>query len=258
MANLKPFINARLVERTAFSHERERFIFEPERPVNFKPGQYATLAVLNGDDVIQRAYSIVSSPHESTLEFFIELVTHGELTPRIWELKVGDSLLMRERIVGAFTLGPVPGLSKRLLVATGTGIAPYVSMLRAKAEAMRHGTNDECEYFILHGGSRAQDLGSYREELIALCADGWLDYVATVSRPWENPGWAGEVGRVEDVLRKHADSRGFGAAHAIAYLCGHPQMVESGKALLARAGFPKPQLKEEKYFTLPAAEVEHV
>jgi len=41
-------------------------------------------------------------------------------------------------------------------------------------------------------------------------------------------------------------------------LCGHPQMVESGKALLSRAGFPKPQLKEEKYFTLPAAEAEAV
>ena len=110
-------------------------------------------------------------------------------------------------------------------------------------------------YFILHGGSRAHDLGSYRDELTALCAGGWLDYVATVSRPWENPGWSGEVGRVEDVLRKHADLRGHDAANAVAYLCGHPQMVESGKALLARAGFPKPQLKEEKYFTLPAAEV---
>ena len=45
-----------------------------------------------------------------------------------------------------------------------------------------------------------------------MCADGWLQYVATVSRPWENPGWSGEVGRVEDVLRKHADMRGHDAA----------------------------------------------
>src|SRR5690349_8253968 len=112
MTNLKPFISVRLVERTAFSKERERFIFEPERPVTFKPGQYATLAVLNGDDLIQRAYSIVSSPHEPALEFFIELVEHGELTPRIWELSVGDTMLMRERIVGAFTLAPAAGLTK--------------------------------------------------------------------------------------------------------------------------------------------------
>ena len=84
-----------------------------------------------------------------------------------------------------------------------------------------------------------------------MCADGWLQYVATVSRPWENPDWAGEVGRVEDVLRKHADMRGHDAAHSIAYLCGHPQMVESGKALLSRAGFQKAQLKEEKYSRCP-------
>jgi ferredoxin--NADP+ reductase len=249
LPNLAPFIQLRLVERTAFSHERERFLFEPERPVSFKPGQYATLAIAHGDALIQRAYSIVSSPHEATLEFFIELVEHGELTPRIWELKVGDSLLMRERIVGAFTLSPVPDITRRLLVATGTGVAPYVSMIRAKAEALRLGVDDGCDYFVLHGGSRAHDLGSYREELAARCADGWLQYVATVSRPWENPGWTGEVGRVEDVLRKHADMRGHDAAHSIAYLCGHPQMVESGKALLGRAGFPKAHLKEEKYFT---------
>lgn len=260
MANLKPFMNVRLVERTAFSSERERFVFETERPVTFKPGQYATLAVLKGDELIQRAYSIVSSPHESRMEFFIELVEHGELTPRIWELKPGDTMLMRERIVGAFTLAPVDGFTKRLLIATGTGVAPYVSMVRAKAEAIRNGTNDGCEYFILHGGSRVPDLGSYREELMGIAAGsgGWLQYEATVSRPWENPEWTGEIGRVEDVLRKHADTRGYDAGHAIAYLCGHPQMVESGKALLSRAGFGKTQLKEEKYFMLPSAEVEAV
>lgn len=258
MTNLKPFISVRLVERTAFSNERERFIFEPERPVTFKPGQYATLAVLNGDNLIQRAYSIVSSPLEPALEFFIELVEHGELTPRIWELKAGDTMLMRERIVGAFTLSQVPELTKRLLIATGTGIAPYMSMIRYKAEALRKGIDDGCQYFVLHGGSRVHDLGSYREELTAMRGNGWLDYEATISRPWENPDWTGEVGRVEDVLRKHADKRGCDAARAIAYLCGHPQMVESGKALLSRAGFGKAQLKEEKYFQLPAAEVETV
>lgn len=252
MPNMKPFLSAQLVDRTMFSEERGRFLFAPERPVTFRPGQYATIAVLDGDHLIQRAYSIVSSPHEPVLEFFIELVKHGELTPRIWELRVGDSVLIRERIVGAFVLDRSDGKHRRLLVATGTGIAPYVSMARAKAAALEAGEQDGEEFLVLHGGSRAPDLGSYREELTALAAEGWLQYVPTVSRPWEDATWVGETGRVEDILRKHADQRGFNAGNSVAYLCGHPQMVEQGKSLLQRATFHKAQVKEEKYFTLPS------
>ncbi len=248
MPNLKPFISAKLVERINFSDERAKFLLEPERPVRFKPGQYATLGVLNGESIIQRAYSIVSSPHEPRLEFFIELVEHGELTPRIWELHVGDSLLMRERIVGAFVLDP-NGPRKRLLVATGTGIAPYMSMARWKREELRHGRDDGDEFLVLQGGSRPQDLGSYCDELANLAREGWLDYIATVSRPWDIPGWAGETGRVEDTIRKHADSRGFTGQNSVAYLCGNPDMIEYAKPLLKRAMYPKARVKEEKYFT---------
>ncbi|MCA1562946.1 MAG: ferredoxin--NADP reductase [Acidobacteria bacterium] len=253
MAHLKPFISAQLVERTMFSEELGRFLFIPERPVHFRPGQYATIAVPDGDGVIQRAYSIVSSPHEPFLEFFIELVAHGTFTPRIWELRTGDSVLIRERIVGAFVLDPASTLRRRLLIATGTGIAPYMSMARAKAAELKIGKNDGDEFLVLHGGSRATDFGSYREELTGLASDGWLHYVPTVSRPWDDPAWVGETGRVEDVLRKYADARDFSARNAVAYLCGHPDMVEHGKSLLRRATFPKAQVKEEKYFTLPVS-----
>lgn len=248
MPNLKPFINATLVERINFSDERAKFLFEPERPVHFRPGQYATLGVLDGDTVIQRAYSIVSSPHEPQLEFFIEVVKHGALTPRIWELREGDSMLLRERIVGAFTLNPA-GPRKRLLVATGTGVAPYMSMARWKREELRHGRDDGDEFLVLQGGSRPHDLGSYADELSVLAREGWLDYIATVSRPWDVPNWNGETGRVEDTIRKHADNHGFNGQNSVAYLCGNPDMIEYAKPLLKRAMYPKEQVKEEKYFT---------
>ncbi len=246
--NLKPFINARLVERTNFSDERAKFVFEPERSVHFKPGQYATLGVLDGEIVIQRAYSIVSSPHETFLEFFIELVKHGSLTPHIWDLQEGDSILLRERIVGSFCLDPA-GPHKRLLVATGTGVAPFVSMARWKANELREGRDDGDEFLVLQGGSRPQDLGSYREELSTLSRDGWLVYVPTISRPWEDPDWTGEAGRVEDTIRKHADNRSFTGHNSVAYLCGNPDMIEYAKPLLKRAQFTKERVKEEKYFT---------
>jgi len=77
---------------------------------------------------------------------------------------------------------------------------------------------------------------------------GWLTYIPTVSRPWAEPSWKGETGRIEDIMRKHADRLGFDHSNSVAYACGHPQMVANVKAILARARFRKDQIKEEKYF----------
>src|SRR5207237_988898 len=97
---------------------------QPEIPYAFTPGQYCTI----GLDGVERPYSIVSSPHEPFLELFLELVQHGELTPKLWTLRVGDAVSLRPRPKGVFTLEekfPV-----HLMVATVTGIAPFVSILR--------------------------------------------------------------------------------------------------------------------------------
>ena len=100
-----------------------------ERPkgFTFKAGQYCTI----GLDRIERAYSIVSAPYENFIELFVELVPledGGVLTPKLWNLKVGDSMTIRPRAKGIFTFDP--SFPKQLLVATVTGVVPYVSFLR--------------------------------------------------------------------------------------------------------------------------------
>ena len=65
----------------------------------------------------------------------------------------------------------------------------------------------------------------------------------------------GRTGRIEDVMRKHADQLGFDHSNSVAYACGHPQMVANVKAILARARFRKDQIKEEKYFSLDAIDL---
>jgi ferredoxin--NADP+ reductase len=108
----------------------------------------------------------------------------------------------------------------------------------------------EGRLFLIHGASRSLELG-YREELEAFAAEmPWLTYVPTVSRPWDDPGWDGEVGRVDDVIRKYADRWFPEGARGVAHLCGHPSMIDNGKAILARRGWPKERLKEESYFVI--------
>jgi len=248
------FYRANLIERTNFTDDLALFRFQPEGEFTFKPGQYATLAVEHNGKLIQRPYSIVSSPYEAFLEFFIELVPQGELTPRIWDLKQGDYVLVRNRIVGAFTRDEKAGMNRHVMAATVTGIAPYLSMIRTHLMDLERGRAIEQMFAVVQGASHPLEFGIYKAEMEQIARAGWVHYIPTVSRPWQEPDWTGETGRVEDVFRKYADSLGFDYRNSVGYACGHPQMIENVKALLARARFPKSQIKDEKYFALHSPE----
>jgi ferredoxin--NADP+ reductase len=238
------------VDRVDFSDDLALFRFEAETPVDFVPGQYATLGLETPeqDRPLLRPYSVVNAPNSRELEFFVELVDEGKLTPRLWDLAPGAEAWMRKKVTGRFVLDT--DYRQHVMAATVTGVGPYVSIVRAQQRALKQQTQDAPHrMLILHGGSRSWELGTYREELSALAeAVDWLRYVPTVSRPWEDPDWDGEVGRVEDVLRKHIDATGFDPAETAAYTCGHPKMIDKAQGIFERAGFSEDAIHEEKYF----------
>ena len=244
------FYQAELIERVDFSEDLALFKFHPDGTFSFVPGQYATIAVEDGEKLIQRPYSIVSSPYEPFLEFFVELVPEGALTPRLWDLKVGDVVLIRNRIVGRFILDDKSGMNRHLLMGTVTGAAPYISMARTQQIDLERGKSSPHQLAIITGASRSWELGVYEDELTEMARHDWLHFILTVSRPWEDTDWQGETGRAEDVLRKYGDRLGFDHTNAVGYACGHPQMIENAKDILARARFPKEQIKEEKFFVI--------
>jgi len=221
----------------------------PAKRIEFEPGQYVTLGLEDAGTgkPIERAYSVCSAPHEDELEFFFELVRHGQLTPKLYELKPGAEIFLRHRAKGAFTLDAKGGRRNHFMVTTVTGVAPAVSMVRSLRRQ-----KPDLRLFLIQAGSRSHELG-YREELERAAAEsgGWLTYVPSVSRPWEDAGWKGERGRAEDVLRKHLDVAGFSPENSIAYLCGHPQMIENGKGILLRRGFDRAQIHVEVYWMPP-------
>ena len=202
----------------------------------FLPGQFLQLGVFSegheGDEskLINRPYS-VASPHGEELEFFIVLVDEGELTPRLWRLEEGSSLLVSQRAAGSFTLKKTPDAETLWLVATGTGLAPYIAMLR---------TNDPWESYqnivIVHGVRHFPDL-AYTEELIALEkthperfrlvqaltreeADGTLN--GRIPSLFEN-------GEIENVT-------GFEcrADNSSVLLCGNPAMLDTMEEVLGK------------------------
>jgi ferredoxin--NADP+ reductase len=243
------FYRAQIVERRNIAEDLWSIRVSPGGDFTFKPGQYATLGVITPEKHIERAYSIASAPHEPLVEFFLELVPHGELTPHLHKLQKGDTFTFRKVAKGRFTLDTQSGRTNHLLLATVTGIAPFVSYVRALYRDWKEGRfHGEHKLFLIDGASRSWEFG-YRTEIEPIAAQApWLEYVATISRPWEDKSWDGEVGRVDDVIRKYADMWGLDPETTSAYLCGHPMMVETCKAILQRRGWQKETMREELYF----------
>lgn len=243
------FVSARLVRRIDHAPDLATFWLAPDVPVAFAPGQYVTLALRDADGrLVRRAYSVASAPDEPALELFVECVAHGALTPCLFRRPPDAPLWVRARAAGRFTLDPVR--SHHAMAATVTGIAPFVSMLRHHARTAPAGYHHR--FLVLYGASRPDEHGPYAAELAALAEGplaGRLTAVPTVSRPWEAPAWAGERGRVEDVLRKHLDALGWDASAVAGYACGNPDMVRTALGVLRRAGADAAHLHEEAYFT---------
>jgi ferredoxin--NADP+ reductase len=222
------------------------FLVEPEAEVNFSPGQYAALGIRQHGRLVQREYSIASSPYENLLEFFIERVDDDHITARLFELSPGAEVLVRPP-TGSFLLDRASGRPYHLMIATVTGIAPFISMVRTLAIEERRGSPSGIRVALLQGASHADEFG-YDAELRRLANDrSWLTYRPTVSRPSENPGWSGETGRVEGLIGKVLDSLQWTPRDTTAYLCGHAGMIEQGRKILADRGFHETQIREERY-----------
>ncbi len=158
------FLRARITQRADYSADLWMIRIQPGAEFKFAPGQYATLGVQDPQKRHERAYSIVSSPYESEIEFFFELVPQGELTPLIYKLQVGDEIQMRKVPKGRFTLQTGSGRTNHLLVCTVTGIAPFVSYIRTLHKDWKEGKfTGEHKLFLLNGASRSWEFG-YRDE----------------------------------------------------------------------------------------------
>jgi ferredoxin--NADP+ reductase len=115
----------------------------------------------------------------------------------LWKLKTGDRMYMRVVAAGVFTIKDTIGVDDprlRVMVAAGTGSAPFLSMLRS--EVRRDPNVDLSKWVLLHGASYPADLG-YRDELMRMVEHNKLKYWGTVSRPKAAPDWKGDTGRVE-------------------------------------------------------------
>jgi len=238
---------------------------------DFKAGQFVVLGLpgsaprvpLSDPDpapadpakLIRRAYSIASSSLATdSLEFYVTLVRSGELTPRLFALQPGGRLWLSAKPTGMFTLKDIPSDKHVVMIATGTGLAPYMSMLRT------HLASDGHRRFAAIVGARHSWDIAYSSELTTMQRlSKNLDYVPIVSRPADEPvPWGGATGHVQGFWEsgKLAGLWGFPPTpeNTHVLLCGAPAMIDDMTAKLSAAGYAKDeprvlgQIHAERYW----------
>ena len=231
----------KILERRELTPDHWLMWIEKPEGFTFKPGQYCTI----GAEGIERAYSIASAPHEDRIELFIELVPYeegGHLTPLLHALKAGDKLTIRPRAKGIFTFNP--NFKNHVLVATVTGVVPYISYIR---NYLQNGESGH-RFFVLEGASYDDEFG-YDDELDRYAAEypDLVTFIPTVSRPDEerNSGWKGETGRVNAIVEAQVERLDLKQDDTLIYACGHPGMIEDVKARMIPKGYA---VDEERFW----------
>jgi ferredoxin--NADP+ reductase len=211
---------------------------EPRK--EFKAGQYTSIGVLASEqrspnsvltidtipenELIIRAYSIASANHETQdFEFYISQVKSGQLTPRLFNLSLGSRMWLDKKILGIFNLHDTPKECNIVMIATGTGLAPYISFLRSHLR-----NHKEQKMVVFHGAGYQWDLG-YRSELefIKHSFDNFY-YFPTLLKADDT--WSGLKGYIQSHLENNLlESIGveINPVKTHFFLCGNPKMVES-------------------------------
>lgn len=201
----------------------------------FTAGQFARLGVRKPSGcIVWRAYSMVSAPHDEFLDFFSIVVPDGEFTSELSRLSVGDELLVEKQAFGFLTLDRFPDGRDLWLLATGTGIAPFLSILQDFEAWQRF------ERIVLVYSVRQQRELAYQQLIADLPQREYLEglgdklaYVPVVTRE-QVPGAL--HGRITQLIETGELERAAGLAlspeHSRIMLCGNPQMIEDTRAVL--------------------------
>lgn len=205
----------------------------------FRAGQFARLGVHKpSGSIAWRAYSVVSAPHDDYLEFFSIVVPGGEFTSELSRLKVGDELLVDRQANGFLTLDRFPDGRDLWLIGTGTGLAPFLSILQDLEVWERF------ENIVLVYSARNRQELAYQQLIAELPQREWLEgagekfrYLPVVTRE-EVPGAL--RARVTELIENGELERAAGLpldpALSRIMLCGNPQMIEDTRQVLKGRG----------------------
>ncbi|MCP4978891.1 MAG: ferredoxin--NADP reductase [Gammaproteobacteria bacterium] len=212
----------------------------------YESGQFVRIGLNDGDTVIARPYSLVNIPEDSHLEVYFNIVEEGPLSPRLFDLRAGDDVLVSDNPSGFLTVSEIPQCKHLWMVATGTGIGPFLSILKSQAAWSKF------EKIILcYSVSYAEEL-AYRD-IIDLAADSHGEqfcYVPIVTRE----AFAGGLGKRVPTLMQDGSLEQYAgltinADDSHVMMCGSANMITDVSAELASRGMKRHRRRDPGHFT---------
>lgn len=229
-----------VVERRVWTPRLVSLRIEADR-VPFEAGQFVRVGLDIDGKRIGRPYSFVNTPHEPLVEIYFNIVPEGPLSPRLANLGVGDRLWLLRQANGFLVLSEVPPARDLWLLATGTAIGPFLSILKTATPWQRF------EHVVLAHGVRTREELAYRDLIHQLVEQhaSQLRYVPILSRDTAPGALQGRIpaqiasGTLEEVCELALDPQ---TAHVM--LCGNSNMIEETSQVLHDRGLKKHRRRE--------------
>ena len=212
----------------------------------FQPGQFVRIGLEIDGEVVARPYSLVNTPAEPSLEIYFNIVEQGPLSPKLFALQQGDEVLVAANPAGFLTLNEVPECKHLWMIATGTGVGPFLSMLKSGEAWSRF------ERVILCYSVRSKDELAYTETIRILSEQHGKQFrfIPLVTRE----AYAGALqqripsGLESGTLEERAGVA-LNADNAHVMMCGSAEMIKDVSAILETRGMRKHRRREPGHYT---------
>lgn len=217
------------------------FVAEDNQPLPFKAGQFITLNIEGSNKIIHRSYSIANCPNDELLELACAYVEGGVATKLLFGLQPGD-MISASGPFGLFVLKEERPM-RYVLIATGTGVAPYRSMLK-DLQTRFETTHPELKVALVLGVRNPTEL-LFAEEFVQFAkTQPQFEFYACYSKTIpDNPAPFERLGRVQAIF----NDLSLNPKNDIVYLCGNPNMIDETFTALTEMGFDKKNVRREKY-----------
>ena len=215
-----------------------RFRLTKPESFTFHAGEF-TMISLEGSP--KRAYSITSGPEDDFLEFYSIKVPDGPLTSRLQNIQEGDTVIVGDKPTGTLVIDNLTDGSDLWLLATGTGIAPFVSLLRDK------NTRDKYDnIYVVWSVREAAEIDAYRE----FFENEDCEFIPVVTR---DSNWSAETDRITDLIRKDIIMSDAEPDNAKVMLCGNYDFNLEIKSMLEKQGWQEGNTKTPGSFVVEKA-----